>query len=329
MAEHDTRSICRAGMLAAVLAAVMGITLPAAFGGEPAGGTIAFTLDKPGRTSLAAYSADGVVQLRSLLVGEWLAAGKHEATWDGLDRDGRPVEPGTYQWKLVSSPGIEAHFLNSLGANPKAGPWAKWVGNHVGPSTIAVGPQGICVGSPIAEGPPNIHMFEPDFATTRWLAPHYGWSSIGHRVLRMTETAVVSLSQDAKVAVIDAKSGAAIKSFDVLWAGDKRPDHDGGRELALGASGDRCVIAYRDHNAVRWFDLASGKVVREAKVAQPRCVAMRANGSLLVLGEQGVVQVNVDDTQGVVVEAKRFVGARRTGLGRDQPDVPRGQRFAR
>ncbi len=130
---------------------------------------IPFTLDKPGRTSLAIYSADGAVQLRSLLVGERLDAGKHVVNWDGLDRDGRAVETGAYQWKLVTSPGIEATFLNSVGANPKAGPWAKWVGNHIGPNTIAVGPLGICIGSPIAEGPPNIHMFEPDFGTTRWL----------------------------------------------------------------------------------------------------------------------------------------------------------------
>lgn len=113
---------------------------------ETAGGSISFTLDKPGRTSLAVYSADGAVQLRSLLVGERLEAGKHAVDWDGLDRDGRPVEPGTYQWKLVTSPGIEATFLNSVGADPPAGPWAKWVGNHIGPNTIAVGPLGICIG---------------------------------------------------------------------------------------------------------------------------------------------------------------------------------------
>ena len=45
---------------------------------------IPFTLDKPGRTSLAVYSADGAVQLRSLLVGERLEAGKHAVSWDGL-----------------------------------------------------------------------------------------------------------------------------------------------------------------------------------------------------------------------------------------------------
>ena len=51
---------------------------------EPTGGRISFTLEKPGRTSLAVYSADGAVQLRSLLVGERLEAGKHAVSWDGL-----------------------------------------------------------------------------------------------------------------------------------------------------------------------------------------------------------------------------------------------------
>jgi hypothetical protein len=324
MTTHDPRGIRSARMPvirralllpAFVLPAVVVAAATAASAAEPAGGSIAFTLEKPGRTSLAVYSTDGAVQLRSLLVGERLEAGKHVVSWDGLDRDGRPVEPGSYQWKLVTSPGIEAKFLNSVGVNPKAGPWAKWVGNHIGPNTIAVGPLGICIGSPIAEGPPNIHMFEPDFATTRWFAPHYGWSGIGHRMLRMTDTAVVSLAQDAQVSVFDAKTGAGVvgtsglgaKRFDVLWEGDKRPGHDGGRELSLDARGDRFVIGYRDHDAVRWFDLASGKKIRETKVVKPRRVALEADGSLLVLGEQGVVRVGPDGAQAVLVEAKALV----------------------
>ena len=107
---------------------------------------------------------------------------------------------------------------------------------------------------------------------------------------------------------MDAKTGAGLKGFDVLWQGDKRPDHDGGRELSLDARGDRIVIGYRDHDAaVRWFDLASGKVVHETKVAKPRRVALQADGTLLVLGEQGVVRVGLDETQAVLVEAKALV----------------------
>lgn len=294
-----------AGVMA--LAVLGGRPAVAAGNADAAGLPITFKLAKPGRTSLAVYSPDGAVQVRTLLVGERLAAGKHTVTWDGLDRDGRPVAPGKYRWKLVTSPGLEATLLNSVGANPKAGPWAKWVGNHIGPNTIAVGPLGICIGSPIAEGPPNIHMFEPDFATTRWLSPHYGWNSIGHRMLRMTDTAVVSLAQDARVGVMDAMTGAVLKGVDVLWEGDKRPDHDGGRDLSLDARGDRFVIGYRDHGAVRWFELASGKKLRETKIAKPRRVALQGDGALLVLGEQGVVRVNADDAQAVLVAAARLV----------------------
>ena len=115
MTTHDPRGIRSARMPvirralllpAFVLPAVVVAAATAASAAEPAGGSIAFTLEKPGRTSLAVYSTDGAVQLRSLLVGERLEAGKHVVSWDGLDRDGRPVEPGSYQWKLVTSPGI-------------------------------------------------------------------------------------------------------------------------------------------------------------------------------------------------------------------------------
>ncbi|MCL4205249.1 MAG: hypothetical protein KJ000_22430 [Pirellulaceae bacterium] len=268
---------------------------------------ISFTLDKPGRTSLAVYSADGAVQYRALLVGEHLQAGTHAVPWDGLDRDGRPLAPGSYQWKLVTGPGIEATFLDSLGTNPKAGPWARWIGNHTGPSAIAVGPQGICVGAPIAEGPPNIHFFEPDFATTRWFAPHYGWSAVGHRALAMIDRSVVSLSQDAHVSLFDVQTGDKTKSFDVLWAGDQRPDAHGGRELYLDALGERFAVSYRHHDAVRWFDLDSGNVVREVRIAKPRCIALRADGSTLVLGESGIVRVDADDRPTVVVAADQLV----------------------
>ena len=294
-----------------VLAVLLALCTPAA----AAAADVSFTLDKPGRVSLGVFSADGDVQVRTLLMGERFPAGSHSVRWDGLDHDGRPVEPGDYRWKLVTGQGLEATFLNSVGANPPGGPWAKWIGNHVGVNSIAVGPAGICLGTPIAEGPPNIHMFEPNFKASRWHAPAVGWSGIGNRVVRMTDTSVVALSQDARVSVSDAKTGAGINGhtglggsqFDVLWEGDKRPDHDGGRDLSLAARGDRFVIGYRDHDAVRWFDIASGKIAYETTIAKPRRVAFQADGGLLVLGEQGVVRVNANDTQTVLVEAKSLV----------------------
>jgi len=58
---------------------------------------------------------------------------------------------------------------------------------------------------------------------------------------------------------------------------------------------------------VRWFDIASGKVTREAKIAKPLRVAIAADGALFVLGEQGGVRIDADDNQTVVVEAKQIV----------------------
>ncbi len=288
--------------------------------------SIRFQLDKPGRTSLAVYGADGGVQLRSLLVGEWLLAGPHELRWDGLDRDGRAVEPGKFQWKLVTSAGIEADYLGAMGANPKAGGWTKWVGNHNGPSTIAVGPEGIVVGASIAEGPPSIHMFEPDFSTSRWLSPEEGWSAFGARAVAMTDKFVVRLRQDARLTVHDVKTGKEIKSFDALWAGDQRPDANGGQGFDIDALGEQCVVSHFDHDAVRWYELPEGKVVREVAIAKPKrvaCVAFRSakdrertfaerkatigDGSILVLAERGVVLIDSSDSQTVVIDAKQLV----------------------
>jgi len=46
--------------------------------------SIAFTADKPGRVSMAVYTADGNVQLRSLLVGEWLVTGREDGCGTGF-----------------------------------------------------------------------------------------------------------------------------------------------------------------------------------------------------------------------------------------------------
>jgi hypothetical protein len=303
---------------------------------------IPFSVEQPGRVSLAVYDKDGV-QLRSLLVGEWLQAGSHEVRWDGLDRDGRAVEPGKFEWKLVSSAGIEADYLGALGANPKAGGWTKWVGNHTGPSTIAVGSEGIVVGAPIAEGPPSIHMFEPDFSTSRWLSPHLGWGAFGARSVGMTDKFVVGLRQDAQVTVRDVKSGNVIKMFDVLWADDKRPDANGGQGLDIDASGGQCVVSHFDHDAVRWYELPAGKVVREVAIAKPKRVASVVfrsakergrvapqldaesrsdsatkrtfaerkatigEGSVFVLAERGVVLIDSDNKQTLIIDAKQLV----------------------
>ena len=77
---------------------------------------IPFTLDKPGRVSLAIYDKDGI-QVRTLRNAEPLEAGKHEIVWDGLDRNGQPAPAGDYTWKLLQTQGLTAEFLLNIGTS--------------------------------------------------------------------------------------------------------------------------------------------------------------------------------------------------------------------
>ncbi len=63
--------------------------------------TIAFSLDREGRTSLLVYNTLG--QLVRELVGETLRPGVHRVAWDGLDSDGRTVTSGVYIVKLMQN----------------------------------------------------------------------------------------------------------------------------------------------------------------------------------------------------------------------------------
>ena len=66
-----------------------------------------YELPKDGRVSLAVYDQHGLM-VRTLLSSEAQAAGKHEATWDGLDGEGHAVAVGDYQWKLLLGDGYAA-----------------------------------------------------------------------------------------------------------------------------------------------------------------------------------------------------------------------------
>ncbi|HET9251804.1 MAG TPA: S8 family serine peptidase [Candidatus Eisenbacteria bacterium] len=96
---------------------VLGTTITAVDGGAPAPAprfalapnapnpfnpstTIRFTLATSDRTTLRIYSPGGRL-IRTLVSGH-LAAGPHEATWNGQDDAGRPVSSGIYLYELAA-----------------------------------------------------------------------------------------------------------------------------------------------------------------------------------------------------------------------------------
>jgi hypothetical protein len=60
--------------------------------------TINYQLTRPGLVSLEVYNVAG--QLVSTLVSSAMPAGRHSATWDGRDEQGRRVSAGVYLYQL-------------------------------------------------------------------------------------------------------------------------------------------------------------------------------------------------------------------------------------
>ncbi len=62
---------------------------------------IAYDLPLAGRAHLSVYDLTGR-RVRALLTGEFMSAGRHEASWDGRDDEGRQLAAGVYHCRLVT-----------------------------------------------------------------------------------------------------------------------------------------------------------------------------------------------------------------------------------
>jgi flagellar hook assembly protein FlgD len=64
--------------------------------------------------SLAVYDTQGVL-VRTLASAEPQQKGVQTLTWDGLDALGVPALAGTYTWKALTTRGLRAEYLMSMG----------------------------------------------------------------------------------------------------------------------------------------------------------------------------------------------------------------------
>jgi hypothetical protein len=71
--------------------------------------TIAFTLERPARTTLHVFDVRGARV--ATLVDAPLGAGAHQRTWDGRGDDGRPAPSGVYYYRLSAGHRIETRSM--------------------------------------------------------------------------------------------------------------------------------------------------------------------------------------------------------------------------
>ena len=131
-------------------------------------GRIDFQLDAPRQVSLGIYDAKGT-QVRTLLSGGNLEAGKQSVQWDGLDRNGIAVAPGEYAWRLLASEGLKAEWVMGLGTSTAWPAYEEWVGNHDGPRAVALDAEGnTFVGAGSGEGTSVLLKMSADGKRRLW-----------------------------------------------------------------------------------------------------------------------------------------------------------------
>lgn len=268
--------------LLVVLFACLPFTAPLA--AEPSvDASIGYEVPKAGRVSLAVYDKDGRM-VRTLHTGTPHAAGKHAATWDGLDRYGKPLPAGEYTWKLVATTGLRAEFITQIGQNVDP-VWERATGNHEAPVGVAIDATGLYRVGATNEG--GHYALKTDlegrhgWAGDRWSADP--WSQ-GTVAVTLVNGRLFELLPNGDLYGYDAKTGRVFtggnhdpKPWNFCWEGftppaDAKDDEkrklrakECPRDLAADVSNDLILAAYPQHDAVSWFSAKDGKLVETAK----------------------------------------------------------------
>jgi hypothetical protein len=278
---------------------------------------ISFSVEKPGQVSAGVYDSQGRL-VRELLHAVPMAAGKQSVIWDGLDREGKSLPAGEYEWKALQTPGLKATFLMSVGSNyPPGNDWrtACGPGTHHAPFGIAVDQTGIYVSAHTTENIETCMLkMTPDGKERLWTALHARpWDGalslavdggevfmLGHvktndgriapeqRRKQLLYVYVAATGRLAKRTVAGTAVGEQPVMIDVQW----NPANDDMDASDMDAHAGLLVVAYEKKNALRWYDPQTGVLLDTAEVPSPAGVAVGADGVVFVSSGDRVVKLS-------------------------------------
>ncbi|MHC4878883.1 MAG: hypothetical protein ACYTGL_20730, partial [Planctomycetota bacterium] len=222
---------------------------------------IDFSIEQPGRVSLGIFERNSDRLIRTLLVGDRLKAGKRSIAWDGLDNRGRPAAAGQYEWRLLTSPGLTARYVTTIGINPPGGenpsPRHSWVGDHMGAGTVDVDETGIYVGPPITEGMMMLVKVAADRSQVEWTRPQFYQ---GGRLTKVATSGqrVFMLQPTGKLRRLNRDTGRVEAEWDMNRNGIAPSDLD--------ADGRNLVIVDPEQSSVRWLSPDNGQTLSKSKL---------------------------------------------------------------
>ena len=316
LAKHQVDQLARTGRPGAIA------DVEPAFEGMP----VMFETPVDGTTSVALYDKEGV-QLRELLIGAQLEAGRHSVPWDGRDREGVLVRAGEYEVR-GSVANLEVHYEFSVG-NSGDPPW-DWERNiHAGLFVdVAVGAEGaFYVASQTGEGNRHLQKLGPDGQVV-WTSPISPCSgpitacAADERYFYAVTT--VDSERDAATSLVrpreavwrlSAETGTLVPWPDgttlpvnghreatedgitphrwILALHNIPPRHSGVAGMAAG--GGRLYVPLRFENAIAVYDRDSGAHrYRIEDVTEPLGLAMGASGRLFVVSDGRIIAMDRD-----------------------------------
>jgi len=245
--------------------------------------TIRFSLGEDTRVSLAVYDVDGI-QVRELLRAVAYTSGDHEVEWDGLDGEGRLVDPGEYEWRLLETPGFTARFVTTLGVNPGSGAHGRfdenWAGDHLGAGTVAVDSTGMYVGAVLTEGLRQTLKQSLDGRTRFWQQSQYYDGGRATRVCADGDK-VFLCQPNGRLRYLSPNTGRNRATWEIGWDGHPATDVDYYRGFL--------VAVFAGKGGVRWLNSDTGATVHGVEgitgVRNVTVVGSWNGGSILVEAE--------------------------------------------
>ena len=259
--------------------------------------------------------------------------------WDGLDDDGRPVEPGTYRWRGLCHPPLDVLYQFAYG-NPGNPPYQNaagtgaWLANHDNPMAVAADEQRIYIAAPQSEG-----------ATTLLAVDCHGQRQWGHGnisggpMVRYGKYLYMLVGGDmyhlfvpageVHITRLDPADGKYIPFADgkyshkivevpadmAQWPGYKplRPEGEAvaahgfdadwclHQNMGLAVGKDRLYASIHHQNQVVVVDPDKGEAIGQISLERPAGLAADARGAVYALSGRRVVKIDARGAATVVV----------------------------
>jgi hypothetical protein len=259
------------------------------------GTPITFTLPRPATVSLIIQDDNGWV-VRELVRAQRLGKGAHTVYWNGRDRSGQPMPPGTYRYRVGYFDGVQATFQGSVGNSGRpvyrtADGLGSIGGTHGGPSAVAADGDGIYMLHSVEEGQQCLRKVGLD-GKAKWFASTGVFGS------------GLAVAADEKYAYMVYQPSRETPRLVRLNAQSGRPVDIGTKRgpIALGkigvnglaVVGDKAYIASTQENRLLVLNLTTGD--QEAALALPAPAGLCRADATHLLACSGAQVVTIDTT---------------------------------